>query len=77
MDYVNLGPTGLKVSRLCLGAMTYGSKTWRPWVLDEEAAQSPQFKKILQAVEDAQLEGKISSRDEALRMVAEQFPLTQ
>ena len=35
MDYVRLGRTGLKVSRLCLGAMTYGTSTWRPWVLDE------------------------------------------
>ena len=38
MDYVRLGNTGLKVSRLCLGCMTYGSSKWRPWVLDEEAA---------------------------------------
>jgi aryl-alcohol dehydrogenase (NADP+) len=36
MDYVRLGTTGLKVSRLCLGAMTYGSKKWREWVLEEE-----------------------------------------
>ena len=38
MDYVNLGRTGLKVSRLCLGCMTYGvgGKAWRPWVLEEE-----------------------------------------
>ena len=36
MDYVRLGSTGLKVSRLCLGCMTYGSKKWRDWVLDEE-----------------------------------------
>ena len=36
MDYVNLGSTGLKVSRLCLGCMTYGSKDWREWVLNEE-----------------------------------------
>ncbi len=36
MDYVNLGNTGLKVSRLCLGTMTYGTPQWRPWVLDEE-----------------------------------------
>ena len=36
MDYVNLGNTGLKVSRICLGTMTYGSKKWREWVLDEE-----------------------------------------
>ena len=36
MDYVNLGRTGLKVSRLCLGMMTYGSPAWRPWVLPED-----------------------------------------
>jgi len=36
MDYVRLGSTGLNVSRLCLGTMTYGSKRWRPWVLEEE-----------------------------------------
>src|SRR5246500_3628364 len=47
MDYVNLGPTGLKVSRLCLGAMTYGSKQWRPWVLEEEEAR-PFIRKALE-----------------------------
>ena len=39
MEYVNLGRTGLKVSRLCLGAMTYGSKQWRPWVLEEQESR--------------------------------------
>jgi aryl-alcohol dehydrogenase-like predicted oxidoreductase len=39
MDYVRLGSSGLKVSRLCLGAMTYGSKKWRPWVLEEEESR--------------------------------------
>jgi aryl-alcohol dehydrogenase (NADP+) len=39
MDYVNLGPTGLKVSRICLGTMTYGTSKWRPWVLDEEPSR--------------------------------------
>ena len=39
MDYVSLGKTGLRVSRLCLGAMSYGSSAWRPWVLDEEQAR--------------------------------------
>jgi aryl-alcohol dehydrogenase (NADP+) len=39
MEYTRLGSTGLKVSRLCLGAMTYGSKQWRPWVLSEEEAR--------------------------------------
>lgn len=36
MKYVKLGTTGLTVSRLCLGCMTYGSKSWRPWILSEE-----------------------------------------
>ncbi len=36
MEYTNLGPTGTKVSRLCLGCMTYGAKKWREWVLEEE-----------------------------------------
>jgi aryl-alcohol dehydrogenase (NADP+) len=36
MQYTNLGKSGLKVSRLCLGMMTYGSSKWRKWVLDEE-----------------------------------------
>ena len=39
MQYVNLGKTGMKVSRLCLGMMSYGSKTWREWILDEENAK--------------------------------------
>ena len=39
MDYVRLGNSGLKVSRLCLGAMTYGTSEWRPWVLDEDASR--------------------------------------
>jgi len=43
MDYVPLGKTGLKVSRLCLGCMTYGASSWRPWVLEEEASR-PFFK---------------------------------
>jgi 1-deoxyxylulose-5-phosphate synthase len=39
LDYVRLGKTGLRVSPICLGTMTYGSKTWRDWVLDEEASR--------------------------------------
>jgi len=35
MKYVNLGKTGLKVSRLSLGTMTYGSRQWREWVLED------------------------------------------
>jgi len=39
MDYINLGQTGLKVSRICLGMMTYGTSQWRPWILDEADAR--------------------------------------
>ncbi len=39
MQYVNLGRSGLSVSRVCLGTMTYGSKSWRPWILEEEEAR--------------------------------------
>ena len=38
MEQVRLGGSGLHVSRVCLGMMTYGSSAWRPWVLDEAAA---------------------------------------
>jgi len=36
MQYTNLGSAGVKVSRICLGCMTYGTPKWREWVLDEE-----------------------------------------
>jgi len=39
MEYTNLGHSGMKVSRLCLGMMTYGTSKWRPWVLDEEQSR--------------------------------------
>jgi len=38
MEFLPLGNSGLKVSRLCLGCMSYGSSTARPWILDEDAA---------------------------------------
>jgi len=48
MQYTNLGKTGMKVSRLCLGMMSYGSKQWRNWVLEEEQAK-PFVKRALDA----------------------------
>ena len=39
MDYINLGQSGLKVSRLALGCMTFGSPEWAPWVLDRERSE--------------------------------------
>ena len=47
MEYVRLGKTGLKVSRICLGTMTYGSSKWRDWVLDEKDAR-PFYKRALE-----------------------------
>ncbi len=47
MDQIRLGNTGLKVSRLCLGCMTYGSPEWRSWVLDQ-AASKPFFKSAIE-----------------------------
>src|SRR5437762_11235359 len=48
MNYINLGNSGLQVSRLCLGCMTYGSKKWRPWVLEEDEAR-PFFRRAIEA----------------------------
>ena len=48
MEYSNLGATGTKVSRICLGTMTYGSKQWREWVLTEEESK-PFFKRAIEA----------------------------
>ena len=47
MEYVRLGKTGLKVSRICLGAMTYGDPKWREWVLPEEPSR-PFIKRALE-----------------------------
>ena len=48
MDYVNLGRIGLRVSRLCLGTMTFGSTAWRPWILPEDASR-PFIRRALDA----------------------------
>ncbi len=39
MQYTQLGKSGLTVSRICLGCMSYGTSKWRPWVLDEADAR--------------------------------------
>jgi len=48
MEYVNLGRSGLKVSKICMGTMTYGTPKWREWVLDEDESR-PFFKRALEA----------------------------
>ncbi len=47
MKYVNLGRSGVKVSRICLGAMTYGDPAWRKWILSEEQGR-PFIKRALE-----------------------------
>jgi aryl-alcohol dehydrogenase (NADP+) len=47
MDYIRLGETGMKVSRLCLGCMSYGTPEWRDWVLPEKESL-PFFKRALE-----------------------------
>ena len=48
MKYTGLGSTGVKVSRICLGCMSYGTSKWRPWVLDE-AESMPFFERAIEA----------------------------
>jgi len=39
MEYTTLGDTGMEVSRICLGCMSFGTSDWREWVLDEDESQ--------------------------------------
>jgi aryl-alcohol dehydrogenase-like predicted oxidoreductase len=48
METTYLGSTGMQVSRICLGCMSYGSPSWRPWVLDADAA-APFFRRAVEA----------------------------
>jgi aryl-alcohol dehydrogenase-like predicted oxidoreductase len=48
MNYTTLGNTGVTVSRICLGCMSYGSSAWRPWMLDEPDAR-PFFQRAIEA----------------------------
>ncbi len=48
MEYVRLGQSGLKVSRLCLGTMNMGTPRWKPWIFDE-AQSEPIVRHALEA----------------------------
>jgi len=48
VEYRPLGSTGVRVSPVCLGCMSYGSPEWRPWVLDRDAA-APFFRAAVEA----------------------------
>ncbi len=48
VEYVRLGNTGMEVSRICLGTMSYGTPKWREWVLEEEDSR-PFYKKALES----------------------------
>src|ERR1700691_5920096 len=92
MHYVNLGTSGLRVSRICLGMMGFGNNSDRPWVIDDEAAE-PIVKAAVEAVvtffdtADAysagasevatgKLVGKYMSRDEAVIATKVFMPVT-
>ena len=47
MEYARLGTSGLVVSRIALGCMSFGSRDWRPWMLEEEEAM-PFFKRAVE-----------------------------
>jgi 1-deoxyxylulose-5-phosphate synthase len=47
MKYTRLGQTGVQISRLCLGCMSYGSNSWRPWILDADAS-APFFRRAVE-----------------------------
>ena len=68
MEQVRLGKTGLKVSRLCLGCMTYGSPEWRSWVLDRDHSK-PFFRSAIE--KGITTEVAFFGTDTARRLVAQ------
>jgi aryl-alcohol dehydrogenase-like predicted oxidoreductase len=92
MEYVNLGGTGLRVSRVCLGMMSFGNDSDRPWVLDETAAEpivraaaeggisffdtADTYSKGASEVATGRLLGKLLSRDEVVVATKVFMPMT-
>jgi aryl-alcohol dehydrogenase-like predicted oxidoreductase len=92
MKYVNLGSTGLRVSRLCLGMMSFGNDSERPWVLDEDSAEpivraaveggvtffdtADTYSRGASEVATGRLVGKMLSRDEVVIATKVFMPMT-
>src|SRR6202022_1576655 len=92
MRYTNLGGTGLRVSRLCLGMMSFGNDSERPWVLDEDSAEpivraaveggvtffdtADTYSRGASEVATGRLVSKFLSRDEAVIATKVFMPMT-
>jgi 1-deoxyxylulose-5-phosphate synthase len=92
MRYTNLGGTGLRVSRVCLGMMSFGNESERPWVLDEDAAEpivkaavdggvtffdtADTYSAGASEVATGRLVGKLLSRDEVVIATKVFMPMT-
>jgi 1-deoxyxylulose-5-phosphate synthase len=93
MEYTNLGATGLRVSRVCLGMMSFGDDGDRPWVLDEAAAEpivraaweggvtffdtADVYSRGASEVATGRLLRKLASRDEVVVATKVFFPITE
>src|ERR1700736_6682299 len=92
MNYTNLGTSGLRVSRICLGMMGFGNESDRPWVIGEEAAEpivrtaveggvtffdtADTYSAGASEVATGRLVGKLLSRDEVVIATKVFMPMT-
>jgi len=77
MKYARLGTAGVKVSRVCLGMMSYGDRSWRDWVLDEDADEPIVRKAAEQGVmffDTADVYSRGVSEEITGRLLARLFP---
>jgi aryl-alcohol dehydrogenase-like predicted oxidoreductase len=77
MRYVNLGDTGLRVSRICLGMMSYGKHESREWALDEKAAEGVTAPVVgatkLEHLDDALAAEKLTLSDSEISALEEPY----
>ncbi len=77
MEHIKLGSTGLDVSRLCFGTMTFGSRQWRDWVLEEDEAR-PLYRRAFEAgitfFDTANMYSSGGSEEITGRLLAEMAP---